>query len=105
MRNLKRCVKDSQRVRNISGKTDAFYIYVLEDIKTQTEDGWEPTRAPWDLVVVAPRAVGLTDGRRQLLAGQPVAVIAKVGNPGPDRVVGGEDAAVERGLGCAAGDG
>lgn len=67
--------------------------------------GWEPTGAPWDLVVVAPRAVGLTDGRRQLLAGQPVAIVAKVGDPGPDRVVGGEDAAVEWGLRGAAGDG
>lgn len=55
--------------------------------------------------MVAPRAVGLTDGRRQLFAGQPVAVVAKVGDPGSHRVVGGEDAAVERGLGGAAGDG
>lgn len=55
--------------------------------------------------MVAPGAVGLTDGRRQLFAGQPVAVVAKVGDPGSHRVVGGEDAAVERGLGSAAGDG
>lgn len=55
--------------------------------------------------MVAPRAVGLTDGRCQLLAGQPVAVVAKVGDPGSDRVVGREDAAVQRGLGSAAGDG
>lgn len=66
--------------------------------------GGEPTGAPWDLVVVAPRAVGLADGRRQLFAGKPVAVVAKVGDPGSHRVVGGEDAAVERGFGGAAGD-
>lgn len=67
--------------------------------------GRQPTGAPWDLVVVAPRAIGLTDGRRQLLTGQPVAVVAKVGDPGSHRVVGREDAAVQRGLGSAAGDG
>lgn len=66
--------------------------------------GRGPTRAPWDLVVVAPGAVRLTDGRGQLLAGQPVAVVAKVGDPGSHRVVGREDAPVERGLGGAAGD-
>lgn len=54
--------------------------------------------------MVAPGSVGLTDGRGQLFAGQLVTVIAKVGDPRSHGVIRREDAAVQRGLGCPAGN-